>query len=103
MEFGDPLFLRYSGDRYFYVHNKLKQLEAALLKGGHEILYTDDDEYWINGTTYNNPNDRSVMVPKRLGIGTTINIGTKTGKSIYYGLCIRCIAVDRDGLDGRSD
>lgn len=72
----------------FYVHNKLKQLEAMLLKGEHEVLYTDDDEYWINGTTYNNPNDRSVMVPKRLGIGTTINIGTKTGKSIYYGLFV---------------
>lgn len=46
-----------------------------------EILYTDDDEYWINGTTYNNPNNRSVMVLKRIGIGTTINIGTKTGNS----------------------
>lgn len=72
----------------FYVHNKLKQFEAMLLKGEHEVLYTDDDEYWIHGTTYNNPNDRSVMVPKRLGIGTTINIGTKTGKSIYYGLFV---------------
>lgn len=72
----------------FYANNKLKQLEAALLKGDHEILYTDDDEYWINGTTYNNPNDRSVMVPKRLWIGTPINIGTKTGKSIYYGLFV---------------
>ncbi|AIQ34953.1 hypothetical protein R50345_10270 [Paenibacillus sp. FSL R5-0345] len=72
----------------FYVHYKLKQFETTLLKGEHEILYTDDDEYWINGTTYNNPNDRSVMVPKRLGIGTTINIGTKTGKSIYYGLFV---------------
>ncbi|MEK3981830.1 DUF5808 domain-containing protein [Paenibacillus sp. FSL K6-3166] len=72
----------------FYVHHKLKKLEAALLNGDHEILYTDDDEYWINGTTYNNPNDRSVMVPKRLGIGTTINIGTKTGKGIYYGLFV---------------
>jgi uncharacterized membrane protein len=72
----------------FYVHHKLKKLEAALLNGDHEILYTDDDEYWINGTTYNNPNDRSVMVPKRLGIGTTINMGTKTGKSIYYGLFV---------------
>ncbi|WP_342439494.1 DUF5808 domain-containing protein [Paenibacillus sp. FSL L8-0436] len=40
----------------------------------------------MNGTTYNNPNDRSIMVPKRIGIGTTINIGTKTGKYIYYGL-----------------
>lgn len=58
------------------------------LAGEQEILYTDDDEYWMNGTTYNNPNDRSIMVPKRIGIGTTINIGTKTGKYIYYGLFV---------------
>ncbi|WP_313641675.1 hypothetical protein, partial [Paenibacillus sp.] len=30
----------------------------------------------------------AVMVSKRLGIGTTINIGTKTGKSIYYSLFV---------------
>lgn len=52
------------------------------------ILYTDDDEYWKNGTTYNYPNDRSIMGAKRMGIATTINIGTKTGKSIYSGLFV---------------
>lgn len=52
------------------------------------ILYTDDDEYWKNGTTYNYPNGRSILVTKRMGIATTINIATKTGKSIYYGLFV---------------
>ncbi|WP_139331009.1 hypothetical protein [Paenibacillus odorifer] len=28
------------------------------------------------------------MGAKRMGIATTINIGTKTGKSIYYGLFV---------------
>ncbi|WP_368665002.1 DUF5808 domain-containing protein [Paenibacillus odorifer] len=58
------------------------------------ILYTDDDEYWKNGTTYNYPNDRSIMGAKRMGIATTINIGTKKGKSILRPLCICCSAVD---------
>lgn len=71
-----------------YIHNKLHRLEVDILKGEQEIIFTDDDEYWINGTTYNNPNNHSIMVPKRIGIGSTINIGTKAGKSIYYGLFV---------------
>lgn len=69
--------------RFRYERND--RLEATLLREEHKFFYTDDDEYWIIGTTYNNPNDHSVMVPKRIGIGTTINNGRKTGKSIYYG------------------
>ncbi|WP_370511309.1 DUF5808 domain-containing protein [Paenibacillus odorifer] len=63
------------------------------------IIYTDDDEYWKNGTTYNYPNDRSILVTKRMGIATTINIATKTGKSIYYGLFV-FVAVLLIGMGG---
>lgn len=42
-----------------------------------EILNHDADEYWINGTTYNNPNDHSIRVLKRMGIGTTVILGQK--------------------------
>lgn len=40
----------------------------------------DDESNWILGMLYNNPNDPSFMVPKRFGIGWTINIGTPLGK-----------------------
>lgn len=63
------------------------------------ILYTDDDEYWKNGTTYNYPNGRSILVTKRMGIATTINIATKTGKSIYYGIFV-FVAVLLIGMGG---
>ncbi|WNS46265.1 DUF5808 domain-containing protein [Paenibacillus sp. MMS20-IR301] len=70
-----------------YVHKIFSRFETALLAMQQEIFYTDDDEYWINGTTYNNPNDRAILVPKRNGAGSTVNLGTKAGKRIYYGLC----------------
>lgn len=40
----------------------------------------DDENYWIWGSIYNNPNDPSFMVQKRFGVGWTINIATPLGK-----------------------
>ncbi len=45
-------------------------------------VITDDDEYWLGGMLYCNPNDHRVMVEKRAGIGGTINIGHPVGKVI---------------------
>ncbi|OBZ14880.1 hypothetical protein A8L34_13395 [Bacillus sp. FJAT-27264] len=71
------------------VHHKVQTLSADIAgQGEGGVFVTDDDEYWINGTTYNNPSDSSFMVPKRIGIGTTINTGTKVGKSIYHSLFV---------------
>lgn len=35
----------------------------------------DDDKLWIFGVFYYNPEDSSIMVPKRFGFGYTINFG----------------------------
>ncbi|MCR5417713.1 MAG: DUF5808 domain-containing protein, partial [Lachnospiraceae bacterium] len=45
-------------------------------------VITDDDEYWLGGMIYCNPNDRRVLVEKRAGIGSTINMGHPAGKVI---------------------
>lgn len=49
-----------------------------------QFVYDDGDQYWSNGITYHNPNDTKVLVPKRIGIGETVNTATKTGKTIIY-------------------
>ena len=43
----------------------------------------DDDSNWIFGTFYNNPNDPSLFVQKRFGVGWTINIGSMKGKILF--------------------
>lgn len=43
----------------------------------------DDDNNWIFGTFYNNPNDPSLFVQKRFGVGWTINIGSTKGKILF--------------------
>ncbi len=69
-----------------YVHRKVRIFEQELLELDDKIVYTDDDEYWANGFTYHNPNDKSILVPKRIGIGETINTGTVAGKLIAGGV-----------------
>jgi uncharacterized membrane protein len=55
-----------------YVYRIVNTLEQEVLAQDGKIIYTDDDEYWANGFTYNNPDDKSLLVPKRVGIGETV-------------------------------
>ncbi len=44
----------------------------------------EQDDYWLWGLFYNNPNDPAILVAKRHGIGWTINIGSPKGKLIAF-------------------
>lgn len=41
----------------------------------------DDDDCWLGGVCYYNPGDKRVMVEKRFGVGTTMNMATAAGKA----------------------
>ncbi len=45
-------------------------------------IVADEDDYWIFGMFYYNPNDKRVMIPDRVGTNTTVNMATKVGKSL---------------------
>jgi uncharacterized membrane protein len=45
-------------------------------------LVEDDDDYWLLGMFYYNPNDKRLNVEKRVGVGGTINVGHPAGKVI---------------------
>lgn len=58
-----------------------------------EASPVDEDKYWIlGGSIYYNPNDPSIFVAKRVGIGSTVNAGTLVGKIIYGVLALVIIA-----------
>ena len=48
-------------------------------------VFRDDDRYWFGGIFYNNPDDPAVFVPKRLGLGWTVNFGNPRGKLVLIG------------------
>lgn len=45
-------------------------------------IFRDDDRYWLGGIFYNNPDDPEPFVPKRHGLGWTVNIGHPVGKLV---------------------
>ncbi len=48
-----------------------------------------EDRYWkLGGLIYNNPNDPSVFVTKRIGIGFTVNFGSLIGKLLLIGFLL---------------
>lgn len=57
-------------------------------EGNEKLVYRDDDKYWKLGTLYYNPQDPSLWVEKRFGIGWTINIGNPIGQLIGAGTII---------------
>ncbi|WP_136607709.1 DUF5808 domain-containing protein [Paenibacillus dokdonensis] len=69
----------------YYVYHKIHTLEQEVLAQDGKVIYTDDDEYWANGFTYHNPHDKSIFVPKRVGMGETVNTATGVGKLIVWG------------------
>jgi len=69
-------------------HRKIRRERNGLLGGEEGEVSKDDDRYWIGGILYNNPNDRSLFVEKRMGIGMTMNIGTWGGKLIAVGVVL---------------
>ncbi len=62
---------------FIYSNNRIKSLEEELLKMDKEVIYTDDDEYWIDGYKYYNENDYNSKVKPRFGFNSyTYNLAT---------------------------
>ncbi len=50
------------------------------------LSHRDDDENWIGGVLYRNPDDPSWFVARRFGVGWTVNIGNRTALITCLGL-----------------
>jgi uncharacterized membrane protein len=63
-------------------HPKLSRTKTST-PADHQPTFTvfrDDDRYWSAGVFYNNPNDPALFVPKRFGLGWTLNFGHPQAK-----------------------
>lgn len=77
----------------FYAGNGGRKLKVAEEDAGLVIEESDDDQYWWWGSIYYNPNDPSVFVEKRVGIGWTLNMATTKGKLFFWGTIVFVIVV----------
>ncbi len=52
------------------------------------VIFRDDDRYWYGGFFYNNPDDPAMFVPKRFGLGWTLNFGHPRAKLFLITLAV---------------
>ncbi|URZ01917.1 DUF5808 domain-containing protein [Clostridium felsineum] len=69
---------------FIYYYNKFRKLKLDLLSKDDKAVIVDDDEYWKYGLIYYNPNDNSLLVEKRAGIGMTFNFAKKSARAFMY-------------------
>ncbi|WP_058304486.1 DUF5808 domain-containing protein [Gorillibacterium timonense] len=48
-------------------------------------ILLDEDDYWVDGLYYCNPDNPAVFVEDRTGFGTTVNFATRKGRAILKG------------------
>ena len=72
----------------------VRRAQAALTDTA--AIVADEDDAWLGGILYYDPTDKRFMVSKRIGLGTTVNLGTLAGK-IYYAavglVLVVCVAI----------
>ena len=59
--------------------------------------YVDEDQYWIWGLFYCNPDDRRTLVSDRTGMGMSMNLARPAGK-VVMGLCALLLIVCLPGF-----
>ncbi len=77
---------------------KTRKIQQRLTAESGRSVYTDDDDNWIFGMLYNNPKDRHLMVNRRTGIGTTINVARPAGKIIIVFTVLLILSLPFFGL-----
>ena len=77
---------------------KLRSVDGSALNKTKNYGYEEEDDRWIlGGSIYYNPDDPALFVEKRIGVGTTINVGNKWGKifmALGLGIPLTVLIVD---------
>lgn len=65
-----------------YLELKLRKLQEKLTEQSGSGFYVDDDDKWIWGIFYYDPNDNRLIVNNRVGMNTTVNMAKRSGQLI---------------------
>ena len=76
---------------------KLRKMQEKLTKGSGVGAIVDEDDKWIGGMIYYNPNDSRLIVNERVGMNTTFNLARTSGKVITLFFLILLLALPFTG------
>lgn len=87
------------------VEMKTRRVQERLTAESGTAWYADEDDKWIGGVLYYNPNDSRSLVNSRVGTGTSFNMARPAGKIIMGIVALMLVALPFTGwfLDGVGD
>lgn len=80
------------------VEFRTRQIQAQLTAESGKTGYVDDDDHWLGGVVYYNPNDSRLLVHSRVGINSTFNLARTSGKVLACLITLVLLAMPFTGV-----
>lgn len=81
-----------------YVEFHARKLQETLTADSGKDNYVDDDDKWLGGLVYYNPNDDRLMINNRIGLNSSVNLAKPAGKLLYGLLAVVIVTMPFWGL-----
>jgi uncharacterized membrane protein len=81
------------------VETRTRKAQENLTKDSGQGYYIDDDEHWIGGVFYYNPNDSHFIINNRVGLNSSFNLARPAGRVILVVLAVLLLLMPLIGVD----
>lgn len=75
-----------------------RRLQEKLTADSGKDFYVDDDDKWLGGIVYYNPNDSRLLINERVGTNSSVNLAKPAGKLLYGFVAILILTLPLWGL-----
>ena len=77
----------------FRIELQTRRLQEKLTADSGKSFYVDDDDKWLGGLVYYNPNDDRLIINDRVGTNSSVNLAKPAGKVIYGFLALLLVTM----------
>lgn len=81
-----------------YIEFQTRKLQETLTADSGKDFYVDDDDKWLGGMIYYNPNDDRLIINNRVGTNSTMNLAKPAGKILYAVTALLLVTLPLWGL-----
>ncbi len=81
-----------------YIEFRTRKLQETLTANSGTDFYVDDDDKWLGGIVYYNPNDNRLLINNRVGTNSSINLAKPAGKIMYALLAVLIVSMPLWGM-----
>ena len=83
MTIGIVVFMAVLLGAAMYVEFQTRRLQEKLTADSGKGFYVDDDDKWLGGLVYYNPNDSRTIINDRVGTNSSVNLAKPGGKVLF--------------------